>query len=81
MNGTHVGDFEQTLPLFGSQISLDGQFALKFVNLAVRGLTILAILRMDFGVFDAYRRRLQIELLAHAIYVQRHRGAAREGGK
>ena len=79
MNGTHVGDFEQTLPLIGSQMSLDGQFALKFVDFAVRGLAILAILRMDFGVFDAYRRRLQIALLAHGIHVQRHRCAAREG--
>ncbi len=76
-----MGDFEQTLPLIGSQMSLDGQFALKLVDLAVHGLAILVILRMDFGVFDAYRRGLQIKLLAHGIHVERHRCAAREGRK
>ena len=61
------------------QSNLQGQFVLKLVDLAVRSLAILATLRMDFGVFDAYRRRLQIEPLADGIHVQRHRCAAREG--
>ena len=81
MNGTPAGDFEQTLLLFGAQVSVDGQFALKFVVNAVHSLAILAILHMDFAVFDACRRRLQVDLLAHGVHVQRHRCAAREGRK
>jgi hypothetical protein len=55
--GTTISIHERRpdLDFTNSQVSLDGQFALKFVNLAIRALTIPTILSVDLGVPDANR--------------------------
>lgn len=68
MNGTHVGNLEQTLPLFGRQVTLNDQFPLKLVDFPALGLAISAIFSMNLVVLDAYRRGPQIQLLSHSIH-------------
>ena len=55
MHRAHVGDLEQTLPLFRGQAAFDSEFTFEFVYLSSGCLAVRAIRRVDLCMSDPDR--------------------------
>src|ERR1700676_4937973 len=81
MNWTFIGDFHQSRPLGFGHVARDGDVTGNLANIAVLGVAIRTILRVDSPVRQAYGEAIGADTLSLRIEAHRHRGTRTKGSE
>src|SRR5262245_14168115 len=81
MYRTLVGDLQESLALLGAECAFQTYIAIDAIDQAFLGLTVEAILGMDFVVSEPYRHAFKWQLFVIGVEPQRHRCAGTEGSE
>src|SRR5258707_468905 len=81
MDRTFIGDFHQSRPLGFGHVARDGDVTGNLANIAILGIAIRTILRVDSPVRQAYGEAVGADTLSLRVEAHRHRCTRTEGSE